>query len=106
MTEAREGWQPIPITEVTPENMPTVIGAMLAGMNYIGAALDQNLADHQDIKARLDTHDNYLVIFRVSRCTLNWLKDSSNLKWAVIMGIFFTVDWVSRWLYWNIFTRP
>ena len=55
---------------------------------------------------RLDQQDQYLFVFKVSKCVMTWFDKNGLVKWALIFVCFFIADWISRALYWDTFSKP
>jgi hypothetical protein len=86
-----------------PENRDVTLGMIIEKLDSMK---EQNDEDHQKIFARLDEGDQYFAVFKVSRCLLTWLDHQGAVKYFLLIVCFFLADWISRYLYWDIFPKP
>ncbi|OPX80431.1 MAG: hypothetical protein A4E45_00051 [Methanosaeta sp. PtaB.Bin039] len=93
-----------------PENRDVTLGIIIEKLDELGnkfmEVCQQNATDHDKIFKRLDEGDQYFVVFRMSRCAFRWLDKNGAVKWGLLVTAFFIADWVSRYLYWDIFPKP
>ena len=84
-------------------NKDMVLGEVVGALNSL---IESNKTDHDKIFKRLEEGDQYLFVLKLSSCAFGWLNRNGIVKGTLAMLAFFIVDWVSRYLYWDIFTKP
>lgn len=87
-----------------------VLGQVVEGLNRLSLFLqrmdEQNRQEHDRIVKRLDDGDKLFFWIKVSKCTLDWLDSKGLIKYTLMFLLFFAADWVSRYLYWDIYPKP
>lgn len=68
-----------------------ILGQVVQAVNGL---IESNQADHDKIFKRLEEGDQYLFIFKASRCSLSWLNRNGFLKWGLIGSIFTAAGWL------------
>lgn len=85
------------------ENTDVTLGMVVQAINELKG---QNADEHKKIFARLDEGDQYLAVFKLSRCGFSWLNRNGVLKYSLAAAGFLILDWASRYFYWDIFPKP
>lgn len=95
-------------TKITNDNLPAHVGLMVDQMKIFCVCL-------QSMKAQQEEDHNCLLLFRVSRCGLNWLKDPNNIKsfisilifiWIICVIFMGSADQISRMFSHYVFHYP
>lgn len=66
-------------------NRDLILGQVVSALNSL---CESNKEEHDKIFKRLDEGDQYLFIFKASRCTFSWLNRNGFVKWGAIASAF------------------
>ena len=86
-------------TCIDQEHVPQILTAILNQMSVVCSCINR-------IESKQHETDNYLLLFRVSKCGWDWVKDSNNIKAVVALVSGFTVvDFATRYIFWFIWPK-
>lgn len=87
-----------------------ILGQVVQAVNNLTKTVDDfkesNQSEHKEFSKRLEEGDQYLFIFKLSRCAVSWLDRQGAIKGALLVFLFLLTDWISRYLYWDFFSKP
>jgi len=101
------GNHPIDPTQITDENLKTVLGVIVTKQENLSAKFDERFdqVDHRldKIEQRMDGLESYIQPIRWSICSfLPWLKRNKIVLGAVAIFLI-AIDAVCRWIQWTFF---
>lgn len=58
-------------------------------------------AQLEEVFKRLDQQEQYLFVFKISKCAFSWLDQNGFVKWALIFFVIMVIDQLNRIIYWE-----
>jgi hypothetical protein len=86
-------------TMIDHDHVPQILTAILNQMAVVCGCMNR-------MESKQRETENYLLLFRVSKCGWDWIKDANNIKAVIaLIGGFTVVDFTTRYLFWFVWPK-